>query len=210
MSENRNIVSVFKSRNNILNILNSRGFNINSYSGFSVNEIHSLVTNDLLDMLVTNEITNKKVYIKYFNLDKSIRPNNVHEIVESLFNIEQILNNTDELIIITKDEPNETLQKLQRSIYAHDNIYVNIINIERLQFNILEHTLVPKHTVIYDVNHIESIKKQYNIINNSEFPTISRFDPVSQVLGIRPGELFEIERSSKTAIKNKFYRICST
>tara|TARA_A100001011_G_scaffold365323_2_gene416865 strand:+ start:834 stop:1466 length:633 start_codon:yes stop_codon:yes gene_type:complete len=210
MSENRNIVSVFKSRNNILNILNSRGFNINSYSGFSVNEIHSLVTNDLLDMLVTNEITNKKVYIKYFNLDKSIRPNNVHEIVESLFNIEQILNNTDELIIITKDEPNETLQKLQRSIYAHDNIYVNIINIERLQFNILEHTLVPKHTVIYDVNDIENIKKQYNIINNSEFPTISRFDPVSQVLGIRPGELFEIERSSKTAIKNKFYRICST
>lgn len=210
MSENRNIVSVFKSRNNILNILKSRGFNINSYDGFSMNEVHSLVTNDLLDMLVTNETTNKKVYIKYFNLEKSIRPNNVHEIVDSLFNIEQILNNTDELIIITKDEPNETLQKLQRSIYAHDNLYINIINIERLQFNILEHSLVPKHTVIYDKNIIENIKQQYNIVNNSEFPTISRFDPVSQVLGIRPGELFEIERSSKTAIINKFYRICST
>lgn len=210
MSENRNIVSVFKSRNNILNILKSRGFNINNYNGFSVNEIHSLVTNDLLDMLVTNETTNKKVYIKYFNLEKSIRPNNVHEIVESLFNIEQILNNTDELIIITKDEPNETLQKLQRSIYVHDNLYINIINIERLQFNILEHSLVPKHTVIYDKDIIENIKQQYNIVNDSEFPTISRFDPVSQVLGIRPGEIFEIERSSKTAIKNKFYRICST
>jgi DNA-directed RNA polymerase subunit H (RpoH/RPB5) len=210
MSENRNIVSVFKSRNNILNILKSRGFNINNYNGFSINEIHSLVTNDLLDMLVTNETTNKKVYIKYFNLEKSIRPNNVHEIVESLFNIEQILNNTDELIIITKDEPNETLQKLQRSIYVHDNLYINIINIERLQFNILEHSLVPKHTVIYDKDIIENIKQQYNIVDDSEFPTISRFDPVSQVLGIRPGELFEIERSSKTAIKNKFYRICST
>lgn len=210
MSENRNIVSVFKSRNNILNILKSRGFNINNYNGFSMNEIHSLVTNDLLDMLVTNETTNKKVYIKYFNLEKSIRPNNVHEIVESLFNIEQILNNTDELIIITKDEPNETLQKLQRSIYVHDNLYINIINIERLQFNILEHSLVPKHTVIYDKDIIENIKQQYNIVDDSEFPTISRFDPVSQVLGIRPGELFEIERSSKTAIKNKFYRICST
>ena len=210
MSENRNIVSVFKSRNNILNIRKSRGININNYNGFSMNEIHSLVTNDLLDMLVTNETTNKKVYIKYFNLEKSIRPNNVHEIVESLFNIEQILNNTDELIIITKDEPNETLQKLQRSIYVHDNLYINIINIERLQFNILEHSLVPKHTVIYDKDIIENIKQQYNIVNDSEFPTISRFDPVSQVLGIRPGEIFEIERSSKTAIKNKFYRICST
>ena len=56
----------------------------------------------------------------------------------------------------------------------------------------------------------ELVKKQYNIENDSEFPTTSRFDPVSQVLGIRPNELFEIERPSKTAIKTKFYRICST
>jgi DNA-directed RNA polymerase subunit H (RpoH/RPB5) len=56
----------------------------------------------------------------------------------------------------------------------------------------------------------DKVKNIYNIENDSEFPTISRFDPVSQVLGIRPDELFEIERSSKTAIKTKFYRICST
>lgn len=210
MSENQIIISVFKSRNNILDILNSRGYNTENYSGFSINEINSLVSNNLLDMIVTNEITNKKVYIKYFNMDKSIRPNNVHEIIESLFNIEQILNTSDELIIITKDEPNDTLQKLLRSLYEHDNIYINVINIQRLQFNILEHSLVPKHTLISDPKEIQIIKDKYNIVNNSEFPTISRFDPVSQVLGIRPGELFEIIRSSKTAIISKFYRICST
>ena len=209
MSENRNIISVFKSRNNILDILKSRGYNIDNYTGFSVNEISSLVSNNLLDMLVTNDTTNKKIYIKYFNLDKSIRPNNVHEIVDSLFNIEQVLSTEDELIIIIKDEPNETLQKLQTSIYTHDNIFVNLINIDRLKFNILNHTLVPKHRVLSNEEK-ELVKKQYNIENDSEFPTISRFDPVSQVLGIRPNELFEIERPSKTAIKTKFYRICST
>jgi DNA-directed RNA polymerase subunit H (RpoH/RPB5) len=209
MSENHNIISVFKSRNNILDILQTRGYNIDSYTGFSVNEISSLVSNNLLDMLVTNDTTNKKIYIKYFNLDKSIRPNNVHEIVDSLFNIEQVLSTEDELIIIIKDEPNETLQKLQTSIYTHDNIFVNLINIDRLKFNILNHNLVPKHRVLTSEEK-ELVKKQYNIENDSEFPTISRFDPVSQVLGIRPKELFEIERASKTAIKTKFYRICST
>jgi DNA-directed RNA polymerase subunit H (RpoH/RPB5) len=209
MSDNRNIISVFKSRNNILDILETRGFNVSNYKGFSVNEVHSLVTNNVLDMLVTNSDTGKKVYIKYFNLDKSIRPSNVHEIVESLFNIEQALELEDELIIIVKDEPNETLQKLQVSIYEHDKIYINLINIERLQFNILNHSLVPKHTVLSD-REKEEIKKKYNINRDFEFPSISRFDPLSQVLGIRPGELFEIERSSKTAIKSKFYRICST
>ena len=209
MSENHNIISVFKSRNNILDILQTRGYNIDSYTGFSVNEISSLVSNNLLDMLVTNDTTNKKIYIKYFNLDKSIRPNNVHEIVDSLFNIEQVLSTEDELIIIIKDEPNETLQKLQTSIYTHDNIFVNLINIDRLKFNILNHNLVPNHRVLTSEEK-ELVKKQYNIENDSEFPTISRFDPVSQVLGIRPKELFEIERASKTAIKTKFYRICST
>jgi DNA-directed RNA polymerase subunit H (RpoH/RPB5) len=209
MSDNRNIISVFKSRNNILDILETRGFNVSNYKGFSVNEVHSLVTNNVLDMLLTNEDTGKKVYIKYFNLDKSIRPNNVHEIVESLYNIEQVLEQDDELIIIVKDEPNETLQKLQVSIYEHDNIYINLINIERLQFNILNHSLVPKHTVLSN-REKEEIKKKYNIDRDFEFPSISRFDPLSQVLGIRPGELFEIERSSKTAIISKFYRICST
>ena len=209
MRENNNIVSIFKSRNNILDILNTRGFDTSNYVGFSVNEIDNLANNDLLDMLVTNESINKKIYIKYYNLDKSIRPNNVHEITDSLFNIEQILSKEDELIIIVKDEPNDTLEKLQRSIYEHENIYLNIINIQRLQFNILNHQLVPKHRVIYDSEQINMIKEKYNIESNSEFPTISRFDPISQVLGIKPGQLFEIERSSKTAIKTKFYRICS-
>lgn len=207
MSENNNIIMVSKSRDNILDILEARKFNTENYKGFSVNEIHSLLTNDQLDMMVNSDT--KKIYIKYFNLEKSLRPNNVHEIVDSLFHIEQVLTPNDELIIITKDEPNETLQKLQRSLFEHDKVYVNIICIQRLQFNILKHALVPPHRVISEEEK-QQVKTKYNIEKDREFPSISRFDPVSQVLGIRPGEVFEIERSSKTAIKRNFYRICST
>ena len=208
MTENRNILAVHKSREIILDILTSRGFDTEQYKGFSINEIHSLFGNNQLDMLLKNNDTNKKVYIKYYNLEKTIRPANVHDIVEALFTVEQILLPSDDLIIIVKDEPNDTLQKLQHAILAHDGIFINIINIERLQFNILNHTLVPKHTVL-DTAQTVAIKEKYNITNNRNFPSISRFDPVSQVFGIRPGQLFEIERSSKTAITSKYYRICS-
>ena len=67
---------------------------------------------------------------------------------------------------------------------------------------------MPKHIVLTEEG-ATLIKEKYNVVSNSNFPGISRFDPVSQVMGIRPGELFEIERSSKTAITTKFYRICS-
>ncbi len=206
MIDNNNILMVFKSRNIILEILEKRGFNTDNYKGFSLNEVTELVKNNVLDMMVKN--SSKKVYIKYFNLDKSIRANNIHEIIDSLFNVEQVLSQDDELIIIIKDEPNDTLQKIQRSIYEHDKIFVNLINIERLQFNILNHSLVPNHIILTDTE-ANNIREKYGIIHDSSFPSISRFDPVSQVLGIRPGQIFEIQRNSKTAIKSKFYRICS-
>ena len=228
MAENKKIIAVHKSREILLDILKTRGFNTEEYSGFSISEIHAMFANKQLDILLksgTKEETNegtkekekeneeeegkeegKKIYIKYY-LEKTIRPTNVHEIIDDLFNIESILNTNDDLIIIIKDEPNDTLQKLQSYIYEHDKIFVTIINIERLQFNITQHCLVPTHRVLTDLEASEIIKK-YNIVDNLNIPGISRFEPISQVLGIRPTQLVEIERSSKTAITSLFYRIC--
>ena len=209
MSENKKIIAVHKSREILLDILTRRGYDTAEYTNFNINEIHALVVNKQLDILLNYNKDNidKKIYIKYY-LDKTIRPSNIHDFIDDIFNIEQILAKKDDLFIIIKDEPNDTLLKLQTSIYAHEKIFVNIINIDRLQFNILDHILVPKHRIL-TTEEANQIKKKYNITDNNMFPEISRFDPVSQVMGIRPTELFEIERSSKTAITNKFYRICS-
>lgn len=207
MTENKKILEVHKSREILLNILTRRGYETEDYIGFSVNEIHALVINNQLDILLNKSNSNQKIYIKYY-LDKTIRPSNIHDFIEDLFNIEQILSKNDELIIIIKDEPNDPLHNLVSSIYEHDKIFVTIINIDRLQFNILDHVLVPKHKILSD-KESEVIKEKYNILENNNIPGISRFDPVSQIMGIRPGEMFEIERSSKTAITSKFYRICS-
>lgn len=206
MADNTKVLSIHKSREVLLDILKVRGFNIEDYSGFSISEIHALFVNKQLDILLTND-ESRKVYIKYY-LDKTIRPTNVHDIIDDLFNVEQILTKNDDLIIVIKDEPNDTLQKLQNSIYEHEGVFVTIINIARLQFNILNHSLVPNHRILSEDESIE-IRKKYNIVSNNNIPGISRFDPVSQVLGVRPGKMCEIERSSKTAITSKFYRICS-
>ena len=162
MSENKSIISIQKSREILLNILSDRGFNANEYKNFSLAEIHALFANKQLDILLENPTTNKKVYIKYY-LEKTVRPTNVHEFINDIFTIEQILKPSDDFIIIIKDEPNDTLQKLQTSIFEHEQIYVSIINIERLQFNILEHVLVPPHRVLEDDETV-AIKKKFNII----------------------------------------------
>ena len=199
------IEQIYKSRKYILEILEERGFDVNEYKQFSIDELHSIIQNQQLDMLVNNK-HNKKVYVKY-NVYKVLRPSNIHDYVEELFNIENILNKDDDLIIINKDEPNDTLMFTIKENWLKSNIYISIINISRLQFNILKHTLVPKHIILDEEQKIE-FKKYYNITNDNMIPNISYFSPVSLVLGMRPGDICKIERPSKTSIINNFYRIC--
>jgi len=88
-----------------------------------------------------------------------------------------------------------------------DQYYISILNINRLQYNILNHTLVPKHIILND-EEAELFKKKYNIIDDSQIADISYFSPVSLVLGIRPNNIVKIIRNSKTSIESNFYRIC--
>ena len=207
MAQSTHIVEVFKSRNTILSLLEKQGYNVTNYQGSSINEVHSMYQTKQMDMLVTNEENNKKAYIKY-HLNKNLRHTNIYDYIEDLYNLEQILTKQDDLIIVIKDEPNEPLLKILSNIWEQDGIFITVFNITRLQFNILEHTLVPPHRKLL-LEEANDIKKKYNITDDSQIPDISRFSPVAQAIGLRPGDLCEIIRPSRTSITSKFYRICS-
>ena len=78
------IANIFNSRKIILELAGRRGFNTEEYDNFSINEIGILYTNKQLDMLITNEETNKKIYYKY-HLHTKIRPANVLDDIESIY-----------------------------------------------------------------------------------------------------------------------------
>ena len=210
MSQTALTDQIYKSRETILDILKSQGYDINDYKDFNIHEIHSMLQSKQLDLLLNNPITKQKSYIKY-HLAKTLRVTNIQEFIDDLYNLEKLLTIKDDLIIISKDEPNETLNRYLTDIWEHDKIYIRIINIKRLQFNILKHELVPPHSILKNQDEIDQFIKNYNInINNinKEIPDISRFSPVALMIGIRPGEICKIERDSKTAINSLFYRIC--
>jgi DNA-directed RNA polymerase subunit H len=192
--------------------MGKQGYNIEDYGNFSVNEVNSMKQNNQLDMLLEkkeeNPVTKRKnkIYIRYY-LGKTIRPSNLQEMIDDLFNLEEILKKDDTLFIIIKDEINETLTNELKHIWESDGIFIVIENIKRLQFNILDHELVPKHTILPE-SEVVNIMKKYNITDKIQFPDISRFDPVARAIGLRPGQLCHIVRPSKTAIEADYYRIC--
>lgn len=203
---------VYKSRKIVLDLMKKQKYNVDDYENFSVNEVNSMLQNKQLDMLLekTNEDPatkrKNKIYIRYY-LAKTIRPQNIQEMIDDLFNLEEILTKSDTLMIIIKDDMNETMTNLLKHIWEQDGILIIIQSIKRLQFNILEHVLVPPHRVLTN-DEVAVVKDRYNIMDDTQFPDISRFDPVAQVIGIRPGQVCEIIRPSKTAIKSYYYRIC--
>ena len=206
------ISTVYNSRKNILDLMEKQGYNIEDYANFSINEVNSMKQNNQLDMLLEkieeDPVTKRKnkIYIRYY-LGKTIRPSNIQEMIDDLFNLEEILKKDDTLFIIIKQEINETLVNELKHIWETDGIFIVIENIKRLQYNILNHELVPQHTVLPESN-VNEIMKKYNITDKIQFPDISRFDPVARAIGLRPGQLCHIVRPSKTSIKADYYRIC--
>jgi len=205
------IVSIYKSRQTLLDIMHSQNYNIIDYEGFSINEINIMYKNNQLDFILEkndeNEITKQKdkIYIKYYF--NKLKPSNLEEIVDDIYFVEEILKKNDTLYIVTKDEINDTLMATLKQFWEKDNIFIIIQNIKRLQFNILEHILVPKHKILNEAELI-NIRRRYNITDLNNLPKISRFDPVSVALGIKPGQVCEIIRPSKSSINSNYYRLC--
>ena len=167
---------------------------------------------DQLDMLVTNGMedrTKRIAYIKYA-VSQKLMQRDIHNIVEDLFVLDQVLETptNDTLIIVTKHIVNDAIIQLLNQLWVQSGYFIIIFTLDQLQFNILEHQYVPKHEILTTAQADDVVTK-YNVTNTDQLPNISRYDPVSQAIGIRPGQICKITRPSKTSIVSEYYRICT-
>lgn len=210
MTSHNKILQIYNSRKNILDILgNTLKYNVTEYEGFNINEVDAMLASEQLDMLIQKEDKDynvSKIYVNYFlkgNLtDSSLRP-----IVEDLFQLSDTLSTKDTLVIVYDGEPTDSLQTHLDHLFKKEKIFVVVISIKRLQFNLLDHFLVPPMRILTEFER-EDLFKQYNISSTSQMPEISRYDPQALVMCLRPGQVCEVLRKSPTSINSSYYRIC--
>lgn len=206
------ITAIFKSRVVLLDLLKRQGFLVDNYEGAGTHEIHTMKGHDQLDMLITNgsEGRSKRViYIKYAVTQKLMQ-RDIHNIVEDLFVLDQALETpeNDTLIIVTKYSVNDAIVQLLNQLLVQSRYFIIIFTLDQLQFNILEHQYVPKHEILTSAQ-ADDVIRRYNVTSTDQLPNISRYDPVAQAIGIRPGQICKITRPSKTSIISDYYRICT-
>ena len=204
---------LFQSRNVILDMIKSRGFQTNPYKNYSRNEIDIMFRNmptkanseeSPLDIEVKNSKSNKLI-VKYV-INLKLRTAFLITLVDDIITT---LNEDDTLIIIVKDKINniEPLENILESYYDKYNIFVQIFWIDKLQINITQHSLVPKHEIINDIEK-NKILKEWNLTSFNQLPVILSKDPVAKYIGMKKGNICKITRSSETAGIYHSYRYC--
>ena len=84
---------------------------------------------------------------------------------------------------------------------------IQILDINSLTNNLLEHNLVPKHEVIRNREEINKILEDCNA-NISQLPIILKNDIISKLIRLSPGDLCKITRNNNKCGINYFYRVC--
>lgn len=206
MSTSQKIVSLYKSRQIILDYMSRLQYDTSEYENFTMNEVDSMYKIDQSDMLISHKVSGTKVYIKY-SVSRTCRPSGIETIVFNLFDNEMVLTKKDTLIIILDSEVNDGIISLLKNLYNEKGIFITVFNIKRLQFNVLNHVLNPAVEIVPD-SEIEDLKAKLNIKTVQLLPEISRFDPLALAIILRPGQVIKLTRNSVTALTTIYYRVC--
>jgi len=210
MDSNSYIKQLYTARKNIISYLKNNEYDCSEYEKFCIEEINIMKNNDGLNFTVQNDL-GEKCFVKYV-IEPSYKNNvlkktNFPPIVYDLFNVDEApLTKSDTLLIITTNYSEDSIHQYMKYIWETENIYIVLFTLAHLQINILEHSYVPKHIKLTDEERDEFYKKFH--VNEKQVPEISRFDPVSRALCLRPKQICKIIRYDKISYKNEYYRIC--
>ena len=75
-------------------------------------------------------------------------------------------------------------------------------------FDILDHSLIPKHTKLSSEEEKKFLEK--NKFTKEHLPRVLIDDPAIQHLKAKSGDIIKIERESQTAGTTYFYRVVSS
>jgi len=214
---------IFKSRKHILEMLQDRGYNVDDYLNYTLEEIKSMVqANELnkyestgekgpLDIHIKKK-SGESIFVKYRLEDKFKKTENLNNQINDIYN--NYLKKEDTLIVMNISriliKPGvkvKTYEDYVKSIYLTKGYFVQFFGLENLLFNVSRHVFVPKHTVLTKSETLEMMK-QYNINNIKNLPVIKRFDVQAKYIGLRPRQVCKIEYSNHTTGMGVKYRIC--
>jgi len=213
-------VLLYETRSEVLDMLVSRGFNIDNYKNFTQDQINIqfeqqtnkyLITSEVgpLDILVENN-KKEKIFVKYRLDNKFKKSKSLDQQIDGIYS--DILKETDTLVIILvsrvlSNNKDSNIYQYSQTIFNKKNYFVQFFGLENFLFNPTKHAIVPQHIIINDEEEKELLEK-YNIDDKKFLPLIQREDPIAKYIGIKPGQVCKIMGKSFSSMYATKYRLC--
>lgn len=218
------IDSLLLARKNIFKMIKARGYSIDNilqnmtrerllqmYSIFVENKANNWKNkSDIMDIFIENEGCSIRVIWIPDSYTDTICKNYINTLIEKKYDNNLGIN--DDIILILLDD-----KYLDTKYYHLENNNISIFSLVHLQFNLIEHTYIPKHKIL-SPDETKKILNSYKIKPN-QLPSIIRYidtenqdnefigDPVARYYGMRQDDIVEITRNSKTNGEHKVYRL---
>lgn len=214
---------IYRSRGNILDMLECRNYNTKSYRNYSYDILASFydkheqgkfgVLEQLspLDIEVSSKVNNSKIVIKY-RLDEKFKNTASLKKLVSLIYEEQQLTADDTLIILVVNAILPKPNNYENTVFSFSeefriqNKFVQVYGLENHLINISKHVFVPKHTILND-DEIKDVCDKYNIVKLNFHKILSQ-DPMAKFLGLRVGQVVKVNSSNPIVGYTPSYKIC--
>jgi DNA-directed RNA polymerase subunit H (RpoH/RPB5) len=220
----REAYQFLRCRNNLLDILETRGFNVAPLVAESAQEV-SLLFKDpakisfsyFVEEANVEEGTVPRRCKVLFGPSVSQMLNDIVKIhmstvtrasTTSEYVTEQVIPGRDEVLIITFGKLTETdIHKTILQSRTH-GIQIDSIHVQNILFNPLKHELVPEYEPIPFGHPLEKeIMTHLSIKKLRQLPLIRSHDIISRLLGLRPNQMV-IVRNKSPSVRNTMIRVC--
>lgn len=195
---------------NIKSMLQDRGDNIDEFVEHEVDIDREEFYND---KNITEFHTSNTTMI--FALTKKLRRIILEEIknaskgdVESFI---QKYNKKKNFIIIISDDT--VSSPIVQQLNTFDKILqkmggsLQYFHIKNLLFDPTKHVLVPKHTKL-SPEEVSTVMEKYLIKGKNQFPYIFHSDPIARWMGLKQGDVVQIDRYNENSGLSYYYRVC--
>ncbi len=212
MAENNEkwLESLLNARNNIIKMMDFRGYDISKIPILSTKEIEIFddIKNDKKKKTNPFNLIFKKEEdtIEINFIFSKMTEKKLEEFINKFFEDKDFSKNS--LIIILKDKDNENiLQSKAYQVYQLYKYFTQVYSINNLQQNIIEHSFVPNH-ILLNKSEEKELMNKYRLDSKRKLPYITKYDPVAKYIGMKPGNICKIIRSSETSGIYISYRYC--
>ena len=211
MSDNFVLIdNIYRSRMNLLDILEERGYIVDKYRKFSPVEATAAIESlSSLSFKVFNKDEINVCDVRYANVTRQ-------KLDKFFDDIEDEKSETTEVIVMMIVPIGDAHHMVALRQYLNlkesgekRKLRVSFFSVDTMVVNPLKHVLVPKHEILPQDQHTKLMESMY-ITSKTKFPEIKfHIDPIARCIGAVPGDIIKITRPSSSAGESIMYRVCA-